>query len=48
MNLKDGLELVWKVRKGANPNTGFTNQLIKIEENELGVNSNLSDLIRER
>ena len=39
INLKDGLEMVWKVRPIAAPNPGFMIQLKALEKNVLGVAS---------
>ena len=37
--LKDGLDLIWKVRPIAAPNPGFMVQLKALERNILGANS---------
>jgi hypothetical protein len=39
INLKDGLDLVWKVRPIAAPNPGFMIQLKALEKNVLGATS---------
>jgi len=39
INLKDGLEMIWKVRPIAAPNPGFMIQLKALEKNFLGKNS---------
>lgn len=39
INLKDGLEMIWKVRPIAAPNPGFMIQLKALEKNSLGVTS---------
>lgn len=39
INLKDGLDLVWKVRPIAAPNPGFMIQLKALEKNTLGTTS---------
>ena len=39
INLKDGLDMIWKVRSIAAPNPGFMIQLKALEKNVLGVTS---------